>query len=60
MLLNTTEMNIEFVEVLKECAEWCAFCHLCKGVDILWEAFATVTELAVWSWDVCVGVVDIA
>lgn len=60
MLLNTTEVNIELMEVRKECAEWCAFCHLSKGVDILWEALATITKLAVWSRDVGVGVVDIA
>ena len=60
MLLKSTEVNIELMEMLKESAERCALCHLSKGVDILREALATIAELAIRTRDVGVGVVDVA
>ena len=59
VLLHATEMNIELVKVLQERAERRAFGHFGKSIDILREAFASIAELAVRSWDIGVGVVDI-
>ena len=60
MFLDSTEMDVELVEVLQQGAEGSAFGHLGEGVNILGEALATVAVLAVWSGDVGVGVVDVA
>lgn len=60
MLLESTEVNIELMEVLKKSAERCALGHHGEGIDILWEALATITELAVRTRDIGVGVVDVA
>ena len=60
VLLDTTEMYVEFVEVLQERAKGGAFGHFGKGVDILREAFAAIAELAIRSGDKGVCVVDIA
>ena len=60
MFFGATEMNVEFMEVLQEGAEGGAFGHLGEGVDILGEALATIAILAVGSWDIGVGVVDIS
>ena len=37
MFFGATEVDVEFVEVLKECAERCSFGHLGKGVDVFWK-----------------------
>lgn len=55
----TTEVDIEFVEVLKERAEGGALGHFCKSVYILGEALTTVAKLAVRTGNVGVGIVDI-
>ena len=60
MLLYPTEMNIQFMQMFKKSAEWSTLGHLGKGVDILGEALATITELAVRTGDIGVGVVDVA
>ena len=60
MLLESTEVNVEFVEVLKESTERCTLGHLGEGIDILREALATITELAIRTGDKGVGVVDVA
>ena len=60
MFLKSTEVNIQLVEMFQKCSEGCACCHLSKGIDILREALAAISELAVWTGDVGVGVVDIA
>ena len=60
MLLKTSEMNVEFMQGLKESAERCACGHLSESVDILREALATIAELAIRTRDVGVGVVDVA
>lgn len=60
MFLDSTEMDVQLVEVLQQGAEGGAFGHLGEGVNILGETLATVAVLAVWSWDVGVGVVDVA
>ena len=52
MFFYPTEMHIQFVQVLEQCTERSTLCHLGKGVDILGEALATITELAVRSRDV--------
>ena len=60
MFLESAEVDVKLVEGCQEGAEGCACCHLSKGVDILGEALAAVAELAVWTGDVGVGVVDVA
>ena len=60
MFLYPTEMNIQFVQVLQQSSKRCTLGHLGKGIDILGEALATITELAVRTGDVGVGVVDIS
>ena len=60
MLLHSPEMHIQLVEVLQQGAKGRALGHLGEGVDVLGEALASVTELAVGTGDVGVGVVDIA
>ena len=60
MLFHSTEMNIQFVKVLQQSSKRCSFGHLRKGINIFWEALATITELAVRTGDVGVCVVDIA
>ena len=46
--------------MLKECAERSALGHHGEGIDILREALATISELAIRTRDVGVGVVDVA
>ena len=60
VFLKSAEMNIEFVEVFKECTERSACCHLSEGVDILGEALAAIAELAIGSRNIGVGVIDVA
>ena len=60
MLFKSTEMNVQFMQMLKECSKRSAFRHLCESIHILWEALATIAELAVRTRDVSVGVVDVA
>lgn len=60
MLLKSSEVHIQLMEVLKESTQRCALGHHGEGVDILREALATITELAVRTWDIGVGVVDVA
>ena len=60
VLLHPTEMDIQFVKVLQQGSQGCALGHLGKGVDILGEALATITEFTVRTGDIGVGVVDIA
>ncbi len=59
MLLHPTEMHIQFVQVLQQGSQGCALGHLGKGVDILGEALATVAVLAVGTWNIGVGVIDV-
>ena len=59
MLFFATEMDVEFVEVLKQGAQGGAFGHLGEGVHILREALAAIAVLAVGAGDVGVCVVDI-
>ena len=60
MLLESTEVNIELMQWLKESAERGACGHLGESIDILREALATIAELAIRTRDVGVGVVDVA
>ena len=60
MLLKSTEVNIQFMQWLKQFAERSACGHLSEGIDILREALATIAELAIRTRDVGVGVVDVA
>lgn len=59
VFFKSAEVDVEFVERSKEGAEGGACGHLGKGVDVLGEALAAVTELAVGTGDVGVGVVDV-
>lgn len=60
MLLKPSEMYIQLMQVLKESSERCALGHHGEGINILWEALASIAELAVRTWDIGVGVVDVA
>lgn len=60
VLLHPTEMHIQLVEMLQKSSQRCSFGHLSKGVDILWEAFAAISELSVRTWDIGVHIIDIA
>ena len=60
VLLLTTEMHIQFVQVLQQGAERRTFGHLGEGVNVLGKAFATVAKLAVGTGNVGVCVVDVA
>ena len=59
MLLKSTEVNIQFMQRFKQLAERSASGHLGESVDILREALATIAELAIWTWNVCMRVVDV-
>ncbi len=52
-------MNVQFMEVLQQGSEGCALSHFGKGVHVLGEALAAITELTIRTRDVGVGVVDI-
>lgn len=56
MLLHPTEINIQFVEVLQVGSSECFLGQLGKDIDIIGEALATVSVLAIWTR----GVVDIS
>ena len=60
MLLKSTDVHIKFMKMFKESTERSALGHHGEGVDILWEALATIAEFAIWAWDIGVGVVDVA
>lgn len=53
-------MHIQLVQVLQQGSKGSTFGHLGEGIDILGEALATITEFAVRTRDVGVGVVDIS
>ena len=53
-------MNIQFMEMLQQGSKGSSGSHLGKGVHVLREALATITELAVRTGDVGVGIVDVA
>ena len=59
MLFKSTEMNVQFMQMLKECTERSTCGHLCESIHILREALATIAELAVRTRDIGVGVVDV-
>ena len=59
MLLYTTEMNVQFMEVLQKSTKRCTLGHLSKGIHILGEALTTITELSIRSRNIGMGVVDI-
>ena len=59
MFLEAAEVDVKLVEWCKERAEGCSCCHLSKSIDILGEALATITKLAVGTGDVGVGVIDV-
>ena len=60
MLLHTTEVDIQFMEMRQKGAERRSFRHLRKGIDILGEAFATITKLTIRTRHIGMGVVDVA
>ena len=60
MLLETSEVHIELIQMLKKRTERSACGHLCESIHILREALATIAELAIRTGDVGVGVVDVA
>ena len=60
MLLKSSEMYVQIMKRFKQFAQRSALGHHGEGIDILWEALATIAELAVRTWDIDVGVVDVA
>lgn len=60
MLLKPSEMNIQLMQVLKECTERSTCGHFCESIHILREALATIAELTIRSGNVSMGVVDVA
>ena len=60
MLLKASEVHVQLMKGGQEGAEGGTFGHLGKGIDIFGETLATVAELAIGTWDIGVGVVDIA
>lgn len=60
VLLQATEVDIQFMEMRQKDAEQRCFRHLRKGVDILGEAFATITKLTIRTRHIGMGVVDVA
>ena len=46
MLFKSTEMYIQFMQMLKKRTERSACGHLCKSIHVLREALTTITELA--------------
>ena len=59
MLFKSTEMNIQLMKMLQKGSKGCALCHLSQSIDILREAFDTITVLTLWTRNVGMGVVDI-
>ena len=59
MLLESTEVNVELVQRLKQLAERSALGHHSEGVDILREALASIAKLAIRTRDIGVGVIDV-
>ena len=60
MLFDSTEMNIQLMKMLQKCSEWRSLGHLREGIDILREAFASITELTIRSRHIRVSIVDVA
>ncbi len=60
MLLEPTEVNIEFVERGEEFAEGAVFGELREGIDVFRKALAAVAEFSIGTRHVGVGVVDVA
>ena len=60
MLFKSTEMNIQFMQVLNKRTERSACGHLCESIHILREALATIAELAIWTRNIGMRVVDVA
>ena len=60
MLLKSSEVHIQFMQMLKESAKRCALGHHGEGINILREALAAIAELAIRTRNVGVGVVDVA
>ncbi len=59
MLLHPAEMHIELMQMLQQRSERRALRHLGEGVHVLGEALATIAKLAVRTWNVGVGVVNV-
>ncbi len=60
MLLKAAEMHVQLMKMLQQGSKGRTLGHLGKGIDILRETFSAITELAVRTGDIGVGVVDIA
>ena len=60
MLFHATEVDVELMKMLQKGSKRRTLGHLGKSVDILGEALATITELAIGTGDVSMGVVDVA
>ena len=59
MLLKSTEMNVQFMQMFKERSKRSACCHLGERIHVLREALATISKLAIRTGNVCMRVVDI-
>ena len=53
MLLNSTEMDIQFVEKFQEGSKWCALGHLGKGIDFVFTALARYNEQVLSTLALC-------
>lgn len=60
VFLNSSKVNVQLMQVLKQGAQRGALGHLGEGVHILGEALAAVAQLAVGAGHVGVRVVDVA
>lgn len=59
MLFHATEVDVQFMEMLQKGAKRRTLRHLRKGIDILGEAFATITKLTVRTGHISVGIIDV-
>ena len=60
MLFKSTEVNVQFMQVLKERSERSSLGHLCESIHILREALATIAELAIRTRNISMCVVNVA
>ena len=60
MLLHTTEVDIQFMEMRQKGTQWRALRHFRKGIDILGKTFSTITKLTVRTGHISVGIIDVA
>lgn len=60
MLLKSTEVHIQFMEMLQKRSKGSACSHLGKSIHVLREALATITKLSIRTRDISMRVINIA